>query len=167
MNYCLFFMTADQGGASCGLVYKLLKAVKIRWHTASSKTNKTWLQRNCTMEVCITMDGCLPSNIYMMSWSNFCTAVQWSYCTESDITLSCTNLHTDSLEELTTHFPRMTQSPRLSFLPKPYKNSSLMKRCYRPPQHRRSTLTLLVFVSLLLLRNQPTRWASALDLINF
>lgn len=102
-------------------------------------------------------ESCLLSNIHMMSWRHFCTmALLYRK------SLALIRVHiTDSLGELTTHFVRVTQFQRFSFLPKPCKNSSLMKRCNKPLTQREIALSLGLFVSPLLLSNQPTRWVSA------
>lgn len=101
-------------------------------------------------------ESCLLSNIHMMSWRHFCTMA--ALYRKS---LGLIRVHgTDSLGELTTHFVRVTQFQRFSFLPKPCKNSSWMKRCYKPLTQREVALSLGLFVSPLLLSNQPTRWVS-------
>lgn len=66
----------------------------------------------------------------------------------------------DSPGKLTAHFLRMTQSPGFSSRPKPCKNSSLMKRCFWSPHRRTAGLSLVLFVLLTLLRNQPIKVSS-------
>lgn len=86
-------MSAGQACASCGLMY--IKSCQDKVRLRFGETTYGILitrSRIFPLKPRITKNSCLLSNIYMMSWSNLCTALQWPYCKESHTPLSSLNL---------------------------------------------------------------------------
>lgn len=172
-------MTAGQTGASCDLMYvRILKAVKLGWHAASSKTNRTSQKLNYGIlithskifpfKLCMTKNSCLPSNIYMMSWSNFLhSATMALLYRKSHSFIPTLSPYYRLFWGINRSFPQYVMDSKIQLsAQQASKNSSLMKRCYWPPNHGAGSLSLVLFVVCCCLETSPQGKLPPWGLIN-